>query len=77
MYQLKKNKEILARFGIIVYLCNRFGEKSGLMKAFAIISRSAKSVGNYWGIKRNEIIRGEVAVMGHLAQSYIVECTYT
>ncbi len=29
-----------------LYLCNRFGEKSGLMKAFAIISRSAKSLGN-------------------------------
>ena len=29
-------------------------------KAFAIISRSAKSLGNLLEIKRNEIIRGEV-----------------
>ena len=36
---------------IISYLCRQFGEKSGLTKAFAIISRSAKSVGNLLGIK--------------------------
>jgi len=34
----------------------------GKLKAFAIISRSAKSVGNLLGIKRTEIISEEVAV---------------
>ena len=43
--------QIVWSFRIFLYLCQRFGEKSGLNKAFAIISRSAKSLGNLLEIK--------------------------
>ena len=47
----------LSLFRIIYYLCRWFGEKSGLMKAFAIISRIAKKPRKLLiGIKSIEII---------------------
>ncbi len=50
------------------------GEIRTNRKAFAIISRSAKSLGNLLGIKRNEIIRGEVFLYGIPCQLNNKEC---